>query len=308
MKHAVIFTAIFMTVGLPAASTVALGDSNDESAIRQRLELYVEAFNTNQAEAITSFWAIDGVSVAEVSGERTQGRDALQQEFAAFFSENSGARLTGDVDNVRMVRPDVAEVEGRTTLFIGDVEPVQSSFTAVLVKEGDEWLISSSHEHSLPQPATPYDALKELEWLIGTWQDQADDAQVVTSVRWSPNQVFLIRSFHAQFDESDAVQGTQVVGWDPLAQQIRTWTFNSDGSFGQGTVSRHDDQWMLKMTHILSDGRVAAATKVMNRVDENTLSVETIGATIDGEPVPSSEAVTVIRTDAPTVSESETSR
>lgn len=80
-----------------------------------------------------------------------------------FFAENQGARLTGEMTGIRMIRPDVALIEGRTMLFVDGSDPVESMFTAVLVKEGDHWLISSSHERDLPAPASPHDALKELE-------------------------------------------------------------------------------------------------------------------------------------------------
>ena len=262
----------------------------------ERLMEYVAVFNKHDAEALGAFWAEDGVSIAEETGQRTQGREALQSEFAAFFKDNPGAHLTGEITNTHPIRPDVIMLEGMTTLFIADAEPVQSAFTAILVKEGDQWLISSSQERDLPTPETPYDALKELEWLVGVWEDQSDAARVTTTVRWSPNRTYLIRSFLAQFEEGEALQGTQIIGWDPLNKQIRAWTFNSDGTFGEGTLARHDDEWHLKMWQILPEGQLATATKVMSRVDDQTISIDTIGETIDGAPVPSSEPVTVVRT------------
>ncbi|MGE3778241.1 MAG: nuclear transport factor 2 family protein, partial [Pirellulaceae bacterium] len=86
-----------------------------------------------------------------------------------------------------------------------------------------------------------------------------------------------------------------MIGWDPVRRQIRTWTFNSDGSFGQGTISKHDDDWLLKMWQIQSDGQLVAATQVMSRVGPDTMNVQVIGETVNGEPVPASTAVTVVR-------------
>jgi uncharacterized protein (TIGR02246 family) len=255
----------------------------------------LEAFNQHDAAAVGKFWSPDGVSVAEDSGQRIEGREALQKQFATFFEEAPGARLTGQVTDIRIVRPDVAMVEGQTTLFVAGSEPVVSAFSALMVRDGNEWLISNSHERDLPPPTSPQVALKDLEWLIGTWQDQSDDSQVITTVRWSPNQAFLIRSFTAQFADNE-LQGTQVIGWDPLSGQIRTWIFSSDGSFGQGTIAKHDDDWMLKMWQILSDGRLAAATQVITRVDDDTMTVQVIGETVNGEPSPTSDPVTVVRT------------
>ena len=277
-------------VDRPAVAVVP----TEHTAIQQRLASYMEAFNNHDAAAVGKFWSPDCISVAEDSGERIEGREALQKHFATFFQEAPGARLTGQISSIRIVRPEVAMIEGQTTLVVADTEPVVSTFSALLVREGDAWLISNSHERDVPPPTSPQDALQDLEWLIGTWQDQSDDSQVVTAVRWSPNRAFLIRSFTAQFANNE-VQGTQVIGWDPLNRQIRTWTFYADGSFGQGTMSKHDDDWMLKMWQILSDGRVAAATQVITRVDDDTMTVQVIGETVNGEPSPTSDPVTVVR-------------
>ncbi|MCA9075182.1 MAG: SgcJ/EcaC family oxidoreductase [Planctomycetaceae bacterium] len=302
MKHFVFALMILLWVtasgfAKPPGGTSGESDANSEDiAIRERIAAYVEAFNQHDAALVASHWTEDGVSVAEATGERTEGREALQAEFEEFFAANGSARLSGQVSHVRAIRPDVFEVEGQTRLFAGADEPVESAFTAVLVKDGDQWMISSSHEHDLPQPLSTADALRELEWLVGRWEDQSDEARVTTTVRWSSNQAFLIRSFEADLGEGVTFEGTQVIGWDPLGEQIRTWTFTSDGSFGQGTVSRNDDAWMLKMWQVLSDGRLANATRIMTRVNDDTMTVETIGQTIDGEPVPSLAPVTVVRT------------
>ncbi len=308
MKRSIFCTVVLLATSVPCDAQQRSGDdvsragspapAADTQAIRERIAAYVEAFNTHDAATIGSYWTSNGVSISAETGERTEGRTALIEEFANFFNDQPSARLTGQIENIRMVRSDVAMVEGTTVISLSDVEPVRSTFSALLVKEGNEWLIDSSQEHDLPVPSSSDQALRDLEWMIGTWEDRTEGAQVVTTVRWSPNQAFLLRSFSAQFGEADAVQGTQVIGWDPMSQQIRTWTFNSDGSFGQGTVSRHDDQWMLKMWQILSDGSLAGATTVMTRMDHDKMTVETIGQSLDGEPVPSSDPVTVIRTSA----------
>ena len=141
-------------------------------AIHQRLESYVAAFNKQDAAAVAAFWSPDCVSTAEDSGQRIEGREALQQHFAAFFQEAPGARLAGQITAIQTVRPDVAVIEGRTTLVVGDAEPVVSVFAATLVKDGKEWLISNSRESDVLPPVCPQEALHELEWFIGRWHDQ----------------------------------------------------------------------------------------------------------------------------------------
>ncbi|MEO1065693.1 MAG: SgcJ/EcaC family oxidoreductase, partial [Actinomycetota bacterium] len=154
-------------------------------------ELRLQGF----AAAVAAFWSDDATSENEETGERVSGREALQAEFAEFFAASPGARLTAEVDEVRLVRPDVAIAEGSAVLFLPDAEPTESAFTAVLVKDDGRWLIESSHERDLPSPSTPSAALADLEWLIGDWKDDTEGADVAPTVRWSPNRAFLVRKF-----------------------------------------------------------------------------------------------------------------
>lgn len=277
---------------------VSVNAAEDEAAIRSRLNAYLDAFNSNEAATVAGFWAEDAVSLNEETGERTIGRDALRADFHDFFAQTPGAKLTGQVEHVRLVRPDVAIAEGEVTLFAPDAEPTASAFTAVLVKEGDAWLIESSQERELPSPETSSDALEQLAWLVGEWQDETDGVEISTAVRWSPNRAFLIRSYHAMYDDGAEFQGTQIIGWDPRGKQFRTWSFNSDGSFGEGVASSSGDAWQVKITQTQSDGTLATATQVITRLDADTLTVEKIGQTLDGVPMPASEPVTVVRTAA----------
>lgn len=298
MKRTACSLAVLMAACLP---TLAAEKGENEQAIAETLSAYLEAFNNQDAEAVGMYWAEDGVSVDQATGEQTVGRAAIVQELKSLFEDSPGTKLTGEILSVRMIRPEVATVEGRATLFIGSADPIESLFTAIFVKEGDAWKISSSNERDLPSPTSSYDALKELEWLVGSWQDQSDTAAVNTSVRWSPNQAFLIRSFYADFPDGRTYQGTQVIGWDPISKQIRTWTFHSDGSFGQGTISRSEDAWQIKMWQVLGDGTLANATRRLTRLDDNSFTLQTISQSMQGEPTPSSPAITVVRIEDETV-------
>ncbi len=282
----------------PAAQPAAAPTEHPEAtAIRGRLQSYVDAFNKGDAAALGTHWTADGVSANQETGEQTVGRDAIVQELSTFFSDNPGASLSGEILDIRMIRPDVAAAEGRASVYLPDLDPIDSAMSLLFVKENGQWLISSSQERDLPAPPSSYDALKDLEFLVGTWQDDATDANVTTTIRWSPNRAFLIRSFSAVFADGEAYEGTQVIGWDPVAHQVRAWSFYSDGSFGEGTASRNGEDWNLKMSHVGSDGSLSAGTQVITLVDENTLSVQTIGETLDGEPLPTKAPVTVVRMD-----------
>jgi hypothetical protein len=148
----------------------------------------------------------------------------------------------------------------------------------------------------LPTPETPKQALEPLAWMVGNWQDSGAGAAVETHVSWSPGESFLIRSYTAQREgEELPFAGTQVIGWDPRSKQIRSWTFNSDGSFGDGAWSKNGDEWLVRTTQTLQDGSAASATQVITMVNADTAMVQTVGKEVNGSPEPASEPVTMVR-------------
>jgi uncharacterized protein (TIGR02246 family) len=267
----------------------------DEAAVRQAVDTYVQAFNKMDLDAVSAMWAENGLHVDHESGERTEGRGAIRSDLETVFQQRPGTRLVARVDRVRTILPNVATVEGQTTIFIPGADPSQSRFTATLVQQDAKWLLATIEEMPIPAASSPAEALNQLDWLVGRWSDDSGEVRVDTTVRWAANRAFLVRSFAVSTAEGVAREGTQVIGWDPRSRQIRSWTFESDGSFGDGTWSKSGDDWLVKSTQTLADGRASSGTFVMSSVDENTLSVQLIGHEIDGLPIASNPPVQVVR-------------
>jgi hypothetical protein len=131
--------------------------------------------------------------------------------------------------------------------------------------------------------------------MIGEWVDRDDDATIETKCEWTANNSFISRSFTVRIKDQIDVAGTQVIGWDPIAKQIRAWVFDSEGGFGEGIWSRDGDRWMVKAHHVFHDGERASAIRIITPIDENTFRLEVIGREIDGEIQPNIDPVTVIR-------------
>ncbi len=220
---------------------------------------------------------------------------AIRDEMEAAFAADPSIRVGGQVTRFQRMLTDVIRVEGETSVSHGDSDAVLGIFSAILVKRDGKWEIASLEESALPQPESPAQALSELEWLIGTWSDEGEAEQVESTFRWSPRKTFLIRSITRMGDDDEPEQGTQIIGWDPRARQIRSWTFNSDGSFGADTWSRSGSDWLIRSTQTLGDGRAASGTFVLTRVDDDTLSLQLIGHEVEGEPLPASNPVTAVR-------------
>ena len=295
--YSVAFAFLLTAVAVPP-------DDADEAAVRETLAEYVDVLNPKTAEKVAGFWTEKGTHTDRETGERTEGRDAIQADMTEVLKEGSNFKLSATIDQIRLITADVASVEGETTVVLSDAEPIVSKYTAILVHQGDKWLLDTVEEMPLPQPASPADALKELEWLVGEWVDDSGDVKVATTFRWTANQAFLLRSFEVETKDGISMAGTQVIGWDPRGQQIRSWSFNSDGSFGESTWARNGDSWLSKSAQTLASGEVASGTYVMERLDDDSFTIQLVGYDVGGEPQPTGPAVKVIRAPKPTASDS----
>jgi hypothetical protein len=151
--------------------------------------------------------------------------------------------------------------------------------------------------------AEPTAPLEALDWMAGTWVDKGDDATVITECSWTKNRKFLKRSFQVKIDEEVTLEGDQFVGWDPVANQIRSWTFDSEGGIGEGVWLRDGNRWLVKTSFVLADGARASALNVYTHVDADTIRWQSTNREIAGELQPNIPEVTVVRQKAETVSQ-----
>jgi len=280
--------AILVTLLVPLAA------SADEAAVRKTLSDYVGVFNAKAADKVAEFWTENGTHTDRQTGERTEGRDAIQADMTRVLSELGDVKLSATISSIRFITPDVAQVEGETTLVTGDGESSDSGFAAIVVNQNDKWLLDSIEEMALPE-LNATDALRKLEWLVGKWVDESDDVRVITTFRWTANKTFLLRSFDIESKDGITLTGTQVIAWDPQQQQIRGWSFSSDGSFGESTWSRNGTGWLCKSIQTLAAGGTASGTYLMEPLDDDAFTIQLVGHEVDGEPQPAGEPIRVVR-------------
>lgn len=290
MKKMVLGTFAFFT----AFVLTSVADAN-ETAVRKMLSDYVNVFNQKEADKVGQFWTESGTHTDRETGKRTEGRDAIQKDIAGVMNEQSGIKLSATIDHFKFITPDVASVEGETTVVLSDAEPMVSAFSAIVVHVGDKWLLDSIEDMPLSQPASSTAALQELAWLVGDWVDASDDIRVSTTFRWTANEAFLLRSFNVETKDGVAMTGTQIIGWDPASQLIRSWSFNSDGSFGESSWSRNGDNWLSKSVNTLTSGETASGTYVMERMSDDAFTIQLVGHEIDGQPQATGTAAKMVR-------------
>ena len=164
-------------------------------------------------------------------------------------------------------------------------------------KANEEAAVRAAADASAEVPAAPPSSspLNDLGWLVGEWSDPSGDRAISTTVSWTKNKSFLSYSFKVSVPGTDDLEGTQVIGWDPAAGTIRSWMFDSDGGFGEGTWSKKDNRWTVKFKQVLPDGRKASATNIYTIVDKNTITWQSIGRQVDGQFLSNIGPVKVIR-------------
>jgi uncharacterized protein (TIGR02246 family) len=262
--------------------------------VRESLKGYVEAFNRGDAAAVASYWSEAGEYVAP-DGEKVTGRAAIQRAFAQLFAGNEGLKLAVEEPSVRLLLSGELIEEGNAAMWREGEEPEWTQYLAAHVKEGDTWKIKSVEEIVANIAPTHYEQLKDLEWMVGQWVDEAEDGSVATTCRWSKNQNFLTRSFAVDIAGQIQLEGIQIIGFDASTQKIRSWVFDSDGGIGEGIWTCDGNVWTIQKTHSLPDGGKGKSTMVVTPVDDNTFTLKSVKREVDGKKLPDVDEVKVIR-------------
>lgn len=296
---------VFALLAWANAAALAAESEGEVDAIRQCAESYVAAYNQGDADALAALWAEDGVYTDPESGESIVGREAIREMFAKIFEVGHGAQLGVTIHSIRLITPDVAIEDGTAEITSPDGAPEVSEYAAIHVKKDGVWQLNSVRETATPTPPTSRGGeLEQLAWLEGEWVDESEDAAVHTTWQWSKNRKFLTGTFSIVVGDEVALEGTQVIGWAATRQQLRSWTFDSDGGISEGIWQRHGDEWVVDSATMLADGGNGCAVNVYRMIDPETFAFRSIDRVIDGEAQPEIDEVLVRRQTAPTATES----
>jgi uncharacterized protein (TIGR02246 family) len=263
-------------------------------AINAQVEAFTKAFNAGDAKAIAMLYAPDARAI-DCSGEVAEGRDAIEREYAALFKENPGLQISIEVGNVRFLSPDAVIEEGTTRVVPkqAGAPPVVNRYTAVSLKRDGKWQLVDVREQ--PGAISGRDQIRALEWLVGEWVDESKNEAIRSTFRWSDDKQAILREFTVRSDGKVVMTGTQRIGWDPRTEQIKSWEFDSDGGHGEGLWARLGDEWVIKATAVLEDGRTATATHIISPEDSTRCRWRTTDRTVGGHALPVVEEYVMVR-------------
>lgn len=154
-----------------------------------------------------------------------------------------------------------------------------------------------SYKTEIPAAATPerQSPLDTLDWLVGDWVNEDENRSIEFNCHFTKNGAFLVRSFQIVTEKNVRMSGMQVIAWDPANQSIRSWTFDSDGGFGEDTWTQSGNRYTIRAKYTLPDGGIASAINVFTFVDDNRCTWKSVSREIDGELQPDTDEVVLVR-------------
>ena len=265
-RRALLIVLVILGSAVPAGAAEPKANVKpDAAAIRATAEAFVKAFDAQDAKAVVSLWTADG-SLADDRGEIFKGRKAIEEQYAAFFKQYPGAKIEIAVQAIEFPTADTA-VEDGLARVVGQhsVPPTASRYTAVHVREGGKWLMASVRESGIPLPSN-FSRLADLAWLIGHWQVKDEETTVDTCFRWIANKSFIRRDYSVRRAGIEVSSGTQIIGWEPAAGQITSWSFDSSGGHGTARWSPGPEGWRIESRGVLADGTPTSSRELLIRV------------------------------------------
>ena len=266
----------------------------NEAAIRATAASYVEAFNKHDSQAVADHWSPDAVYLNHNTGEEVVGRAAIADQFAALFEERPDLKMDVAITSIQFVSPNVAIEQGTATIVSPSGEPEETEYSAVDVKRDGKWLLDRVTDKSKEVVPSHYEQLKALEWMVGSWTNETAGAEVELECNWTKNKNYLTRAFKIAIGGQE-ISGVQVIGWDPAAKAIRSWTFDSNGAFAEGAWELKEGRWFIRNRGVLPDGQSATMVNVMKQVDDNSLTWQTIERTAGDELLPNIDEIQIVR-------------
>lgn len=242
------------------------------AAVRKSSEKSVTAFNAGNVDELTAMFLPKGELIDE-DGTVYQGQQEIKGLLSAFFKSFPGAKLSLDIESIRLVGP-VAIEEGTRTITTKDgAAKSQFRYIAIRAKTDTGWQIASFRDFSEDPVPTPHENLQPVAWLVGDWINEGADGKVAISFRWSPDKNFLLGEFDFKAADGTPRKSSQRIGWDPVAGKMRSWLFDADGGFAEGSWTLVDDEFVIKSSSVNPDGTTASATMTIARTDKDHFSI-----------------------------------
>jgi len=281
-----VLRAIAFAEGNPPTEAAKLAQAQSDK--------YTAAFDQADVKALSALYAND-VEYTTETGALILGQKAVLDGLTKYFAKNKGAKLALHTESARLVTPEVLLEKGLSTLISPTGTSEFTRYSVTYVKKGGDWLITEITETTLPGANAATQALGEIAWMVGSWKDNSPGITVETHADWTKQNHFLRRSFSVTRTGQNTVEGTEVIGYDPVKGHLRSWIFDSEGGFGEGAWTQEGNRWLVSTKATGPDGSQSSSQHIITRIDDNKYTWESINRVRDGEVLPNLEKIEVVR-------------
>jgi uncharacterized protein (TIGR02246 family) len=273
-------------------ATAKAPDDPVKKAILANVRSYMEAFNRQDVKGVSDLFSED-CDVTESDGTQVHGRKELEAELKDTFATEPKARISVAVESLTLIAPDVAIETGETEYYPdGKTLTAEADYQVTHVKSGTRWLMRDARVFNR-KVLSPYDQLRDLEWLVGEWVDEGSDSLIESRYYWAANKAFLLQDFSIRISGQKVLTGTQRIGWDPLSKQIKSWAFDSEGGYGESLWRSVDDSWIIEVRGVRADGKVVTATNEIEQLGKDRFRYESADRIVGEERLPNFTAIVV---------------
>ncbi len=270
--------------------------SPTQEEIKKKVDAYVDAFNRHSPENISSHWSKDAYFINISTEESTIGREEITKYFKNQFESVPNAQsLKVTLSTIYFPSTKEAIAKGIADITYSDKSTKKMAFVAQFIIEDEQWVIKNFYVNELLASISHFTQLKELDWLAGNWVDDDENIDVTYTFEWDKNKNFLTEHFVSSILGYEQLSGMQIIGWDPIESKIHSWTFDSDGGFGQSVWFREGNTWFASLTFTMPHGGKATSIHVLKKIDENTFTFASENREINGKLLPNIGPFKVIR-------------
>ncbi len=275
--------------------------SPSDGEIHSLLKAMTAAYNQADAKGLAAVFTDDAI-LFDQDGAEVRGRPAIGRHYGEAFETGPTCKIVEEVESIHFLTPEVASVIGHFHLDDEKGTALLSGrYSLIAVRKQNQWKLSELRDiaPTSRDSAGKGGFLSQLEWLVGEWVDDSEDGKAASTLRWEEGQKFLVRKYSIQVAGEPGKSGTQWIGWDPQAKQIRSWNFDSEGDFGQAHWTRSGNAWIIKESGVTGDGLTTSSTQVIEPINKDSLKLRSTDRIVGVELLPDIEEVVMVRKPPP---------
>lgn len=276
--------------------------SNETSDVAKRVKSYVAAFNARDVAACTEHWSVAAEYSLGGVAKPVVGRKAIGEALTKLLATDEQFEMSVSQQRFRKVTENVVTEDGIAQL-VSETHGIEyARYLVVHVKQNGTWYRDSIRETLLGTIVPSDSDTDELEPLIGTFGYQSEEGSLTVTGTWMNDKRFISRTFELQDKQGQNATATEIIGWDPAAGVIRSWSFDSQGGFEQAVWNRDGEQWLIKANGVLPNGSTATEQRSLSVDSKGNLNTQVVEQQIAGRLLPGAAPATLTRKSSKQVS------